>query len=303
MCIIMSVFTRPYIHDEDFDKVTAFLTDTFLLHNSFQMWVPSRFENSVFFDSERKKHVQLWMNSQELIGIGLLKPPNDMILLTHPNFSYLHEEMIPWAEENLSKEQKESKETELWVSYSMKNDAEYNAILEKNGYKIQSECEHIRVRKPSNPLPKALLPNGYSIKPIDEKNYDQYIKAIEIVFKHPHFTHEVFTAMRKATFYHEELNLGVFAEDGSIVAFTMVRIDGNKIAEFEPVGTIPSRRKQGLAKALLRESSMKVEKYNPKLFYVAGAPTEEADSLYESLGFGNMRTVLRWSKRIPKKTN
>ena len=297
----MSILTRAYNHDEDFTWVTSFLANSFFLPGSFQMWIPSRFENSVFFDTERANHVHLWIDTEELVGIGLVDPPNEIILLTHPDYIYLHNEMISWAEQNLSNIQKADKEIDSWFTYSIQNNTEHNVMLEKLGYEVQSDCEHVRVRKPSSPLLDIPLPDEYSIKPISQDYYDQYVKAIETVFNHPHFTHEVFTAMRKTVFYHEDLNLGAFTKDGSIAAFAMMRIDENKIAEFEPVGTLPEHRKQGLAKALMKESFIRAEKYNPKLFYVGGAPTEEADRLYESVGFGDMRTVLRWSKKIPTK--
>ncbi len=297
----MTVEARPYDHEKDFNKVKAFLIETFFQKDSYQSWIPTRFENSVFNDEDRSENVRVWLESSRtvknntpfLVGLVVLNHPNDFILVSNPKYKFIVEEMVSWVElqqENLD-------ETTL-ATYSISEDAIQNAILTKLGYTPIKIIEHTRIRSLETPTLDYPLPEGFQIKPIGENDYDQYVKAIELVFQHPHFTHKVYEAMRKTHFYHADLNLGAFTQDGTLVAFCMLRIDEYKIGEFEPVGTLPEYRRQGLARSLMTECIIRAKTYDINLLYIGGAPTEEADRLYESLGFIDKTDIYRWEKKL-----
>ncbi len=292
----MVISQRSYEHTTDFLVVRNFIAKTFFQKPTFQLWIPSRFENSVFYDEDRSKHVQLWWDDGELVGVVVVNPPNNITSIFHNKFKHLMPKMIQWAEKTLINE---SSEMYLEVfSYSLKDDDKSISVLESLGYQFVNECEHIQLRSNTDPLPENSLPHGFNIKQIESNEYDQFVNAIKIVFHHDRFTHEVFTEMRTAKFFKDDLLIGVFTNTGVLAAFAQQRIDEYKIIEFEPVGTLPEYRRMGLAKALMRESFIRAEKYDPKMFYVGGAPTEEADRLYKSVGFTNMRIITRWSKKI-----
>ena len=296
----MSVTARSYDHAEDLNMVKEFLYKTFLQKDSYQLWIPTRFENSVFYDEDRSTNVHLWLdsksyedsNSQFMVGISILDHPDNFILITHPRYKYLIEKMVLWAEHQLKKQ-----DLIQFITYSVKEDTIQNAKLSQLGYEVSGVAEHTRKKSKNSENLDYRPPNGFHIKSISKDNYDNYVKSVEIVFQHPHFTHEVFDDMRKAHFYNEDLNLGAFTDDGILAAFCMLRIDEFKIAEFEPVGTLPEFRNQGLAHALMCECISRAKEFDPLLYYVGGAPTEEADRLYESLGFQDKTEIYRWVKK------
>lgn len=298
----MVIIKRNYNHYMDFGRVKAFLAKTFIQKHSFQLLIPTRFENAVFFDTNRSQNVQIWFDSKNskhkndtrIVGIVILDRPTDFILITHPNYKPLLTEMILWAEHVLTL--KKNKKEIHFTTFSPEKDSEQNAILTKLGYIKKHVSEHNRIRLPTMPLPDNPIPEGFHIKPIYEEEYDQYVKAVEIVFNHDKFTHDIFTAMRQASFYHDELLLGAFTNDGILAAFCCVRIDENRIAEFEPVGTLPRYRNKGLAKSLMNEGFNRAKKYRPQVFNLGGAPTEAADRLYESIGFSDSTLIYTWIK-------
>jgi hypothetical protein len=51
----MSIISREYIPEKDFTAIQAFLLEIFKQTNSFQNWLPSRFENN-HMDCARKLH-------------------------------------------------------------------------------------------------------------------------------------------------------------------------------------------------------------------------------------------------------
>lgn len=292
----MTLSARSYNHDADFAVVCDFIADTFFQNPTYQVWIPSRFENTILYDKSRSQHVHLWWDDRTLVGVVVVEIPNNIIYVHHNGYKYLIPRMLQWAEKTLKNE---NLETELeFFTFELKDNDDGILVLESLGYQFVDECEHTQLRSITEPLPEGYLPDGFCIKQIPPEDYEQYVKAIKTVFHHDHFTPEVFTEMRKAKFYKEDLLLGVFSSEGKLAAFAQQRIDEHKIIEFEPVGTLPNYRKMGLAKALMRESFIRAEKYNPKVFYVGGAPTEEADRLYASVGFSDMRIITRWSKKV-----
>jgi GNAT superfamily N-acetyltransferase len=294
----MEISSRSYNHNTDFNTVRNFIAETFFQSPSYQFWIPSRFENSIFHENDKNNRVHLWWDENCLAGVVVFESPNNFFIFQHNNYTYLYPIMIQWAEEFCTQESNLS-EMEIYT-YSLKDDLNSIFELERRGYQFVNESEHNQLRKISDPLPDISIPNGFSIKQIKPENYDQFVKAVEKIFKHSLFTHEVFAAMRTTKFFKDDLLLGVFTEKGTLAAFAQQRIDEYKIIEFEPVGTLPEYRRNGLAKALMRESFIRAEKYNPKIFYVGGAATEEADRLYGSVGFTDMKIVTRWSKKIKR---
>ncbi len=294
----MSITSRSYNHDTDFPIVCDLIAETFFAKPTYQLWIPSRFENSIFYDEQRSQHVHLWWDEESLVGVAIIDPPNNIVYITHPEYRHLIAQIIQWAELALIADSNEG-EMDLYT-YALKDDKYSISILESLGYFFFNECEHPQLREIIDPLPQSVLSEEFSIKQIEPNEYDQFVKAIETVFHHNKFTQDVFEEMRKAKFYKEDLLIGVFTSDGTLVAFAQQRIDNYKIIEFEPVGTLPNYRRKGLAKAIMRESFIRAEKYEPKIFYVGGAPTEEADHLYSSVGFTKMRIVTRWSKKLSK---
>ncbi|MHA1302730.1 MAG: GNAT family N-acetyltransferase [Candidatus Heimdallarchaeaceae archaeon] len=302
----MIIESRYFDVEHDFERVMSFFIESFKMKDNHQHWVPTRFENEIFANEQCEERIKLWekkntSNENEdskIVGLVILKQ-NSYILFTYSNFKFLEKEMIAWAEKSLKERNNNERKELKIVTIALEDDKERKTLLSELKYQKGDVCGHIRIKKVLPPQSYS-LPEGFEIRSLKDEDYPKYIKALEIVFNHSFFTEEVFRAMRETTtFYNPDLNLGVFDSAGNLAAFCMVRIDPiSRIAEYEPVGTLPKYRRLGLAKALMIEGLKRSKQYEPTMFYVAAAHTEQAAKFYENLGFDDKIEVYCWEKII-----
>lgn len=87
--------------------------------------------------------------------------------------------------------------------------------------------------------------------------------------------------------YVRDLDIVAVAPDGKFAAFAMCWVDQiNRVGQFEPVGTAPEFRKQGLAQAVLTEGLRRMQAHGAeRVIVIAEAAEEAACALYTSMGF------------------
>ncbi|MFQ5979953.1 MAG: GNAT family N-acetyltransferase [Candidatus Heimdallarchaeota archaeon] len=304
----MAIRTRSYNWEEDLDLARTFFIETYKLANSFQHWVPTRFENEVFNDAECGQRIRIWeiqdqssgTASSKIVAMAILNPPSYYTVHSHPDFKFLEKEIIAWVEQRWKQTAEDTKEALKINTFALGTDKERIALLSTLGYQNIGLYEYSRTRPDNAAILEHSLPAGFNIRNIQgEDDYPNLIEGIALVFNHNLFTEEVYRLMMKTSFYNQELDLVAIAPNGAIAAFCMVRIDPvSKIAEFEPVGTLPKYRELGLAKALMIEGLERAVKYQPSSFYIGAATHEAANRLYESLGFTDKIEVFQWQKRI-----
>lgn len=304
----MAIRTRSYNWMKDLDLARAFFIETYKLANSFQHWVPTRFENEVFNDAECGKRIQIWEKNDQvngnagskIVAMAILNPLSYYTLHSHPDFKFLESEIIAWVEQRWKQTQRDTQEEVMINTFALGTDNERIALLSNLGYQNVGLYEYPRTRPANAAILEQSPPAGFTIRNIQgEDDYPKLIEGIALVFNHNLFTEGVYRLMMKTSFYNQDLDLVAIAPDGSIAAFCMVRIDPvSKIAEFEPVGTLPKYRKLGLAKSLMTEGLSRATKYQPVLFYLGAATNDAANRLYESLGFTDKTEVFQWQKKI-----
>jgi len=169
------------------------------------------------------------------------------------------------------------------------DDEELILLLSDLGFRKGEIEGDKQVRPVDLPVPPYNLPEGYTIRnAVIEKDFLKYREVQMAVFSHiVSMSKEILSLYSTASFYREDLDIVAVGPNGEFAAFCTARIDPlSKIAELEPVGTHPDHRRLGLAKAVIRESLKRLEKYKPSLIVILGAaPTEEARKLYDSVGF------------------
>ncbi|MDQ3249074.1 MAG: GNAT family N-acetyltransferase, partial [Chloroflexota bacterium] len=100
-------------------------------------------------------------------------------------------------------------------------------------------------------------------------------------------TLQSYTEMRQVVGYDPELDLVMEAPDGTFAAYCVCWIDQqNGLGLFEPVGTHPDFRQQGLGKALLTEGLRRLHARGAGTALVTtGGSNAAARRLYEGVGF------------------
>ena len=113
-------------------------------------------------------------------------------------------------------------------------------------------------------------------------------------------TEQIYEGLRQAPGYIPELDLVVGGPDGRFAAFCLCWIDPvNRIGEFEPVGTHPDFRRQGLAKAVLFAGLQRMKAFGAEqAFVLCRGDNQAAATLYQSLGFKAVNREYDYAKKL-----
>jgi ribosomal protein S18 acetylase RimI-like enzyme len=236
------------------------------------------------------------------VAITFLKPSGDCWIQIHPHYRDLEKEIVLWLEKQRRKI-KNNKTSKLELRFYVDEvDEKRKALLAELGYEDSGVEGCNRTRPIDRPVPKHQLPDGFTIRSVDvEKDYVQYKRVLDAVFPHcSQMTKRRAKIYSTASFYNSDLDLVAVDRHGNFVAFCTVRIDPvSKMAELEPVGTHPNCRKLGLAKSVVCEGLLRLQKYHPSSMCILGAAVSKAaNSFYESVGFTEKTEVHIWRRSI-----
>ncbi|MHA2251013.1 MAG: GNAT family N-acetyltransferase [Candidatus Kariarchaeaceae archaeon] len=293
----MSIISRTYVIDNDFEQIREFLIETFNLTKTLTNWLPDRFENS---HDDKPDDICIWeeekSSRRKIVALCNLEGNLDYYIQIHPQYQYLEHEIIQWIEEHQLKKNLEDPRVRI---HCIAGDEARESLLLELGYK-KLGCDNInRIRPLEMPLPVSELPHGFTFRNLDGRSdFIKYAESIKLVFGHSFFTPEIVETNTKRSYYVQDLDLVIVAPDGTFAAFATFRMDPvSRLTNLEPLGTHPDYRKLGLGKALLFELLSRVQKYNPTLLYIGGAAnTPAANRLYDVTGYTQKLEDNVWEK-------
>jgi GNAT superfamily N-acetyltransferase len=138
-------------------------------------------------------------------------------------------------------------------------------------------------------LEQPALPDGFRFRTADEAGPEAAVQAHVDAWAPSTYTAEGYEGVRQTAAYRGDLHVLVEAPDGTMAASTIMWLDeANKTAEFEPVGTHPGYRRQGLGTAMLLYGMHLARAAGATHMTVAclGAPGHpRARGLYYGVGF------------------
>ena len=298
----MPVVSRNYDPELDFQRVMAFLRDSFAETGSLHNWLPPRFENS---RAEMAADTRLW---EEVGGpkprvVAVANPETRFVYFIQmdPEYAYLEGEVVGWIVEHCTSQKASGEEQKISV-VALEGNPEREVALREHGFERGLVYGIFRLRAVDAPIPDFRPPEGYVIRSVKpEEDFDRIAAAVRVVFGHGEwFTAEILEELSRASFYREDLDLVAVAPSGEIASFCTFRLDPqSRVTELEPMGTLPEHRRLGLAKAILVEGFRRLEKHDPTLLYIGGAAdTPEANRLYEVMGFTERYDYYHWHKTI-----
>ena len=312
----MTLKTRSFAWNADFELVRAFLIHTYNLTHAPHNWIPSMFENIKFgpcgpeYRDEDDAYIKIWEEAGDqdapsvsrIMAVTFCKPSGDCWIQIHPHSRSVEREIVLWIE----KQRKEGTHDQTWTPelhfYVDEPDAERKALLAELDYEDTGLHEYNRTRPVDLPIPDYQLPDGFIIRSADvEEDFVQYKTVLEAVFPHCRcMTERTAKIYSTASFYHKDLDLVAVDPQGTFAAFCTVRLDPvSRMAELEPVGTHPRYRQLGLARSVICEGLRRLQKYNPSLICIQGAAaTAAANRLYDAVGFTHKIEVHIWRKRL-----
>jgi mycothiol synthase len=165
-------------------------------------------------------------------------------------------------------------------------------ILVRRGYARGDEPEHQWRRQLDGPVPDVPVASGYTIRALGEGLellercyasglgfHEGDIKVAVNNRDDPTWYHNIQTA----PLYRRDLDLVAVAPHGDIAAFCTIWFDDvTRSAYFEPVATVPSHQRLGLARAVMTEGLRRLRRMGATRVFVGGY-SPAANGLYRSV--------------------
>ena len=253
-------------------------------------------------DEDRGRPRRLWFSGGELVAWGWARLPhrvrrndgsvkdNTEACLTyqvHPDHADLIDEVIDWydgtaagIERTVMPSAADGFALKRWAAHGYETDS---AALGDTGSWTQLNERSL------TDLEQPVLPEGFTFRTADEAGPEAAVQAHLDAWAPSAYTAESYESVRRTPGYRGDLHILVEAPDGTMASSTIMWLDeANRTAEFEPVGTHPEYRRQGLARAMLLHAMHRARTAGATHMTVAcqGTPGRPpARELYYSVGF------------------
>jgi ribosomal protein S18 acetylase RimI-like enzyme len=305
------VSSRPYEHDRDFWRVRNLLVESYHITGlgfnwdirRWDGWFAYRVDMSV--DRNGGRPMQVWeTQAGALVGIAHVEGGGDAYLDLHPDYRDIEEEMLAWAEDNLTTpvevEGTTRKQSEI---YAWEYDVPRHRMLGARGYEKMPYWGMIRrMRFGKRRLPETDMAKGYRLRTTraDEQDFQRVADVLNASFGRTfHCAAEYRNFTRHSPSYLHDLDLVAEAPDGSFAALVSVVYDEkNRRGLFEPVCTHPDHRRHGLARSLMIEGQRRLKALGALEVTVDTGDMEPANALYDALGFTEAYKGYYWRKQF-----
>jgi ribosomal protein S18 acetylase RimI-like enzyme len=311
--LMMNVQPRPYRDEQDLNRMKALLVagraaggPTYYVHvGDLDWWL--RYLNQ---GDDLRQVLYLWDGQRrgaDLVGWSLLSPRvRAFDVFVHPEEGCTEraEQIWAWTEGRmieLVREQGGDDVRTMWVSG---HDAILIALLEHRGFARSDYHLIYMTRSLDEPIPEPVLPPGYHLRHVAGTHEVAQRAAVS----HAAFGsslpldryRERYLQFMRSSAYTPELDLVVAAPDGRFGAFCMCWLDNvNRVGLFEPLGTGPDFRRQGLGTAVLCEGLRRMRERGMTIAMVCVEhDNPAAQRLYSSVGFHALHRIFTFAKKV-----
>jgi ribosomal protein S18 acetylase RimI-like enzyme len=305
----MHIRSRSYRDADDLRAMLAFATETNRIapqygyfHVGDVLW--GMFQNVVF---DPQQGIQLWESTEgELLGFAWNNPPGVVFWDIHPRLrgsGRLEQDMLVWAEQQGSvvlKEGPDAGKRQVWIR-GFDNDRWLQEFFEQRGYVRDEDFMFHMQRSLDGSIPEPILPAGFTVRHVGgEDEWHERVETHREVWHPSKVTLDAYRRLRQAPGYIPELDLVVVAPDGGFAAYCICWLDPvNRSGEFEPVGTRPAFRGQGLGKGLMYEGLRRLQAHGAQTAIVYAEGNNAASTgLYRSVGFEPIDKDIFFTKTI-----
>lgn len=284
----------------DYNLVIEFLGDLYQADPEHPYWLPGRWEYAAYLVSplhlrrgkpDWKKYIRIWRDGNTIVGIIHSESPNENVFIhLHPEYGYIKEEMIEWAENNILF----NKKIKIWLR---KGDLATEKLLLDRGYSITTPCDYLNWCSLADYISEVKISDEYTIQSLDDDTYlDSKIECAAKAFNSEKVTKEIYAFMQRAPSYQRSLDLFILYKK-KVVSLCIVWLDQrNSLGYIEPVATHPDFQRKGLGKAILNYSMQQLQERGIARAYV-GAYGDERKSFYYKSGFSDSVTFQPWERK------
>lgn len=294
----MGIIFKTYNHKTDYELVNKFLFETYE-KGKYPNWLQPRWEYFHYHpntDATCYDTIGVWKEFGKIVGLATHEGKlGEVFIMVDKAHGYLKNKMFQFAEDKISKKNKENKQV-LHVHVN-DFDVDLEKMVQEKGYqKIEySELICQYTNKVNNE--EVQVPEGFILKNLSGK--DDIQKFHKIMWRG--FNHEgeppiegivLQEKMQRAPNYNYALNVALESSDGNYIAFSGVWVDPiNKVGYIEPVCTDPDYRRLGFGKIVVKECIRRAQNLGATVVYV-----ESAQPFYQSIGFRPIYTRYIWKR-------
>lgn len=304
---------RCYQSEDDYWRMREFLRQVFLLNDRRERsWHVARLDyarwhtclNCAGVGLEDVAH--LWESDGRIVAIVMPDGGRgEAHVSVHPHLRSpeLEEQMLSVAEEYLASIQPDgSHRLRVWVP---QRDTLRRDLVTRHGYSPSGWAEHQWRRELDAPIAHVDAPQGYAIRSLgDGLEVLERCYASGLAFHEGDITSAVdnrndpswYRNIQTAPLYRRDLDLVAIAPDASIAAFCTIWLDDvTRSAYFEPVATVPAHQRRGLAKALMTEGLLRLQRIGATTACVGGC-SNAANALYQAVMGPDHELYEAWTK-------
>lgn len=311
----MTIQHRAYRGEEDFQRVRELLIESLSITKRIHNWWLDRWEICRFGGNvleelagtrswEADVHVweEVGQGAPKLVGVVNPEDGGDFFLQVHPHYRRIEDEMLAWVDQH--HRAKRPQDAERWVlnTFAYEYDVQRAALLRRWGYEDRGPCEYARTRSLDAPIPELRLPNGYSVRSMQNATDEDWARRAAVAnasFNSSRHTAETVQVLQRAPSYHLDLDLATVAPDGTFASFCIVWFGAeNRRGWYEPVGTHPEHRRLGLASAVINEGLRRIKALGAMTAGVGSGYGSPANRLYEATGFVDYEVGHHWQKEF-----
>jgi mycothiol synthase len=300
----MGTYHRPYRNREDLTRIGRLIRCAHAQASGCNAWSFARFDiwaqrrlgdEQVHGKRAWQQGIRLWETSTgELAGAVLFANSHNATLVCDPDHHELAGSMLGWAEQHYVQNRGDGKTLTIEATAS---NSLLEQVLASRGY-VKPEEHYIRRERPleDSAAENADLPPSFYVKSIETlAELRAFHTAVEAVFNFQDSV-EVYRILQQAPSYAPELDLILLSPAGEIASFCTIWLDRESgIAEFEPVGTVPQYRRQGLGTALLADASNRLRSAGCSTATVySWSESAAANRLYAGAGLAGRDKVYAW---------
>jgi ribosomal protein S18 acetylase RimI-like enzyme len=246
--------------------------------------------------------VRLWEDPRgRLVGFISQPRPTYLEMNLHPDHrdGALPEQMLAWGEQQCRNGAASGSQKAELRLYASEGDAVRIGLLERAGYARRDLYHYGLFRSLDGAIGDPSLPEGFRLRGLSgEREAAPRATAHTRVFGS--VTADTYLQVMRLPQYRPDLDVVAMAPDGSLAAFCLCWLDAtNRIGQFEPVGTRPEFRQQGLGRAVCLEGLRRLAQHGARTAYVCcDARNDAALRLYESCAFRILRRDFNYSRTL-----
>jgi GNAT superfamily N-acetyltransferase len=300
----VQISERPYRDREDLRKIGLLIRRAYaqVPHCNawsfarFDIWAQRRIADERVHGRRDWQHgLRLWETERgALVGAVLFPSDQDAALILDPDQREMMEAMLTWAEARYAR--RDAAAEPLTIE-AMESHTAQGQLLQSRGY-VKLDGHYVHRQKPldDDRIEPVVFPPGFAVKPIETLHeMRRFHQAVKGVFNFDDSV-EVYQIVQQAPSYMPELDLIVLSAGGEVAAFCTAWLDADSgVAEFEPVGTVPDYRKQGLGAALMAEASNRLRSLGCRKAIVnSWSESAGANRLYAAAGLQAKDRIDSW---------